>query len=397
MTGALSDSGFVKRLGGGRRRSGWAIRSLLLSLSAALGLALITAAARQSDTPVSQPEFAEPLPDARLATVTLCFTGDNLLGARMPQLIAKHGADWPYSAVIEVLQSADVTFGNLECPITDFATKTAGKSWESIQEGRNFIFKAPPEYSGQILKEAGYDIVSLANNHIMDYRSEGLLDTLAALESAGVSWVGAGRNTAEAFASCILNRNGLRIGFLARSVIVPAASKAGVDSPGLAWQGGSYSDELSSAIQDLSQHADIVIVSFHWGIEGNRQHAAYQQEIARRCIDDGALLVIGHHPHCLQGIERYKGGVIAYSLGNFLFTGKSPVIESGILRVTADRRGIADVELLPCWVRGGKPEPAFADDKLLTRIGDICRKCATHLTDNGGEWWRVEASASATQ
>jgi len=350
-----------------------------------------------SDAPVCQPEYADPLPGDHLAEVTLCFTGDNLLGARMPQLIERYGESWPYSAVGEALSSADLAFGNLECPITAHGVRTPGKSWESIQEGRNFIFKAPPEYSGHILRDAGYDIVSLANNHIMDYCADGLLDTLTALEAEGVAWIGAGHNKDEAFASCILRRNGLRIGFLARSVIVPAASKAGDDTPGLAWQGGRYSDELSAAIQDLGRRADIVIVSFHWGIEGQRRHAAYQQEIARRCIDDGALLVIGHHPHCLQGIERYNGGVIAYSLGNFLFTGKSQLIESGILRVTANRQGIKDVELLPCWVRGGKPEPAAADEKLLKRIGEICRNCDTRLAGNGGEWWRVETSASATQ
>jgi poly-gamma-glutamate synthesis protein (capsule biosynthesis protein) len=369
----------------------------MVLLGSLICAALLTASAGQSDIPVSLPEFAEPLPDAHLSSVTLCFTGDNLLGARMPRLIGKHGEDWPYSAVIEALQSADVTFGNLECPITDYATKTPGKSWESIQEGRNFIFKAPPEYSGRILKEAGFDVVSLANNHIMDYCGNGLLDTLAALDDVGVAWVGAGRSKDEAFASCILRRNGLRIGFLARSVIVPAASKAEDNSPGLAWQHWSYSDELSNAIQDLSPQVDIVIISFHWGIEGNRQHASYQREIARRCIDDGAHLVIGHHPHCLQGIEHYNGGVIAYSLGNFLFTGKSQLIESAILRVTASRRGISEVELLPCWVRGGKPEPAASDAKLLARIGDICRRCDTHLTDDGGEWWRVGASASTTR
>lgn len=367
------------------------------TLAAILVLQILISAAGQSDAPVCLPDFADPLPDASLASVTLCFTGDNLLGSRMPRLIEQHGEDWPYSLVIEALQSADVTFGNLECPITDHAVRTPGKSWESIQAGRNFIFKAPPEYSGRILKDAGYDIVSLANNHIMDYCSEGLLDTLAALEAEGVAWIGAGRNREEAFASCILRRNGLRIGFLARSVIVPAASKAGDETPGLAWQGGRYSDELSNALKELSRQTDIVIVSFHWGIEGNRRHAAYQQEIARRCIDDGALLVIGHHPHCLQGIEHYNGGLIAYSLGNFLFTGKSQLIESAILRVTANRQGIKDVELLPCWVRGGKPEPAAADDKLLKRIGDICRNCDTQLAENGADWWRVEASASATQ
>ena len=94
------------------------------TLGAILGLQILVSATGQSDVPVCVPEFAEPLPDVQLASVTLCFTGDNLLGARMPGLVEKHGEDWPYSAVIDVLQSADVTFGNLECPITDHAVRT---------------------------------------------------------------------------------------------------------------------------------------------------------------------------------------------------------------------------------------------------------------------------------
>ena len=102
VTEALIESGLAKRLSRGEpRHSYWAIRFIPISLSALLGLVLITAAAGQSDIPASLPEFAEPLPDAHLARVTLCFTGDNLLGARMPRLIDKHGTDWPYSAVIE--------------------------------------------------------------------------------------------------------------------------------------------------------------------------------------------------------------------------------------------------------------------------------------------------------
>jgi poly-gamma-glutamate synthesis protein (capsule biosynthesis protein) len=354
-------------------------------------------AAVPSDVPACQPEFAEPLAAEHLAEVTLCFTGDNLLGARMPRLIEQHGESWPYGAVLAALQSADIAFGNLECPITDYATKTPGKSWESIQQNRNFIFKAPPEYSGRLLKDAGYEVVSLANNHAMDYCAEGMLDTLAALESAGVSWVGAGRNRDEAFASCILRGNGLRIGYLARSVIVPAASRSGENSPGLAWHGSSYSAELAAAIRDLGKQADIVIVTFHWGIEGQRRHSAYQQQIARRCIDDGALLVIGHHTHCLQGIEMYNGGLIAYSLGNFLFTGKSALIESAVLRVTVGRDGIRHVELLPCWVRGGRPEPAPQDEQLLKRIEGIVAVCGTQLTAAAGGWQQLTAATSASQ
>jgi poly-gamma-glutamate capsule biosynthesis protein CapA/YwtB (metallophosphatase superfamily) len=350
-----------------------------------------------SDEPACQPAYADPLPNDLPTEVTLCFTGDNLLGARMPRMIEQLGDAWPYGAVVGVLNAADLAFGNLECPITDSAVRTPGKSWESIQQGHNFIFKAPPESSGRILREAGFDVVSLANNHIMDYCGAGLMDTLAELDEVGIVGVGAGGDLEQAFSSRVLSSNGLRIGFLARSVIVPPASKAGASAAGLAWQGSKYEETLGAAIRELRARADIVIVSFHWGIEGQRRHAAYQQQLARRCIDDGALLVIGHHPHCLQGIEFYNGGLIAYSLGNFLFTGKSPLIESAILRVSAGRGGIRQVELLPCWVRGGRPEPAPADEQLLKRIQEILEPTGVAMAGEGNGWQQLAAATSATQ
>lgn len=367
----------------------------LLGIAPVPGLAMDSAGT--SDEPECQSLYADPLAGDHLAEVTLCFTGDNLLGARMPRLVEQHGEAWPYGAVEAVLSAADLAFGNLECPITDHGVRTPGKSWESIQQGRNFIFKAPPESSPRILGAAGFDVLSLANNHIMDYNAAGLLDTLAELEVVGIAGVGAGATRQQAFEARVIRRSGLRIGFLARSVIVPAASRAGDEDAGLAWHGGQYAEELGAAIRELHRRTDVVVVSFHWGIEGQRRHAAYQQQIARRCIDDGALLVIGHHPHCLQGFEFYNGGLIAYSLGNFLFTGKSPVIESGILRVAVGRSGIREVEFLPCWVRGGRPEPAPDDDQLLRRLKGILDPCGVTLTEAGKGWLKLAAATSATR
>ena len=341
------------------------------------------------DLPVLEPEIPAPIGEGWFDEVTLVFTGDNLLGARMPRLIEQHGEDWPYDAVRPWLVNADLTFGNLESPITDYAHKTPGKSWESIKEGHNFIFKAPPESSGRILHQAGFDVLSLANNHAMDYCAQGMADTVAALGGAGLHGVGAGLNAADAFAPVVVTRRGVRIGFIARSKIVPMSSKAGEDTPGLAWHGTEYSAELAAAIADLRPRCDILVVTFHWGYECQRRHAPYQQQLGRACIDAGADLVIGHHPHVLQGVELYNGGVIAYSLGNFLFTGASPLVESAVLRVTAGRDGVRDVELLPCWVRGGKPEPAW-DDKLLKRIQGICDPCGTQLLGSEG-WLKVTA------
>jgi len=137
-------------------------------------------------------------------TTVLLFTGDNLPAARMAREIDAHGVDYPYQHVAELLNSGDLCFGNLECPITSHDRKTPGKSWESIKAGRNFIFKADPAYSAALLKAAGFDVLSLANNHAMDYCAAGLEDTLCELDGAGLVAVGAGleRQTAAAPAIC---------------------------------------------------------------------------------------------------------------------------------------------------------------------------------------------------
>lgn len=339
------------------------------------------------------PPPPEPAPPQRVELV-LAFTGDNLLGARMPQLIEKHGEDWPYALVAEPLRAADLAFGNLECPITAHPHATSGKSAESIRAGRNFIFKAPPELSSRILVAAGYDVLSVANNHAMDYRGEGLLDTLAELSQAGIAAVGGGADAAQAAQPVVLEAAGWRVGYLAYSLIVPAASRADADSAGINTLAKEFSPALSKAIAALREQADIVVVSFHWGKESTSTPAAYQRDIGRAAIDAGADIVAGHHTHSLQGVELYHGGVIAYSLGNFLFTGKSRLIESLILRVSfspdaapenadsAAHPGLR-VELLPVWVRGGRPETS-TDERLIRHIASVCKSVGSTVELNDG-------------
>ncbi len=203
----------------------------------------IQASITASDTPEVEPPLAGPIDEERFAEITLCFTGDNLLGARMPRLVEKHGEEWPYGAVAGVLRAADITFGNLECPITEHGVKTPGKSWESIKERRNFIFKAPPEWSTRLLTNAGFDIVSLANNHAMDYCAQGLLDTCAELDAAGIAYVGGGSDSCRAWQAQVLRRGSTKVGFLACSMVVPAASRAGEDTPGIATHAKAMSEE----------------------------------------------------------------------------------------------------------------------------------------------------------
>ncbi|TEB16035.1 Capsule biosynthesis protein CapA [Pelotomaculum sp. FP] len=186
---------------------------------------------------------------------------------------------------------ADVTMVNLENAVTDRGYKAP----------KQFNFRMPPKYT-QALLNGGIDIVNLANNHVWDYGAVGLQDTIAYLDAAGIEHVGAGESIDAAAEPAIIEVKGKRIGFL-----------------------GFYFNEgnVEEGVAALKQKADVVVVNFHWGTERSNYPDDYQVDLAHRAIDAGADLVIGHHPHVLQGMERYKGGVIAYSLGNFIFGGNS--------------------------------------------------------------------------
>ena len=346
-------------------------------LDCLIGLVLVAAA---------RFDYFPPQPERE--TLTLAFTGDNKIEGRTARRIAEHGESHPFAEVTDVLTAADIAFGNLECPITDAAAATAGKSLASIQAGRNFVFKADPAYSARILASAGYDVLSLANNHMMDYRAAGLEQTLTELDGAGLAGVGAGLDSGHAAQPVIREQGGIRVAYLAYSLIVPALSQAGPDRPGINTLSQQYSEALHEAITPLECEADVIVCSFHWGLEGSAAAAKYQRDIAHSAIDAGADLVIGHHPHCLQGFEFYNGGFIAYSLGNFLFTGPSHKLASCILEVDAGLDGIAAVRLMPVWLYDGRPEPA-ADDRLLRQIKQRCRGLELSPSIENDGWYEL--------
>ncbi len=201
--------------------------------------------------------------------------------------------------------------------------------------------RAHPE-SAIAIRDAGFNVVSFAGNHCMDWGQEAFFDTIESLEGQGISVIGVGRNIQEARRPALLDIKGTKIAFLAYNSILPMAYWAEVDRPGCvpmrAWtfyeqiehdQPGTpcrihtfpHRDDLKAMkddIQKAKSENDIVILSMHWGIHFVRAHLAdYQREFAMVAIDCGADLILGHHAHILKGIEVYKGKVITYSLGNF--------------------------------------------------------------------------------
>jgi poly-gamma-glutamate synthesis protein (capsule biosynthesis protein) len=266
-----------------------------------------------------------------------------------------------FSGVKSVLASADVLVGNLECTLT-----TSGEP-----QPKRYNFAAPLE-TAQALALAGFDVLTLANNHVMDYGIQGLLDTRTTLGQYGISSIGAGANAIEAHAPVILELNGLRLAFLAY-VDVPDEI-TGFDThtwiataslPGVAW---AEPGQITADITAAKAQADVVIVQLHSGYEVDTYLppiSSNQRAAAYNAIDAGAALVIGSHPHILQTIEQYHGGLIAYSLGNFVFDGYQGIANATIiLRVVLTSSGVKSYDWVPVLIENGLPR-LVADLEVL--------------------------------
>lgn len=249
----------------------------------------------------------------------------------------------PFRHVIDVLGPADIAVLNLET-----ALGTAG-----APEPKSYRFQAPP-LAAAGLAQAGVDVVSLANNHAMDFGAEALAETLELLEGAGVAATGAGTNTRAAREPVIVERRGVRFAFLSYMDVPDEAGysmrawEAGEERPGVAWL---HTDEMAADIASANERSDFVVVQLHFGYEYWNAPSDSQVSQARAAVDAGAALVVGSHPHVLQRVEEYNAGLIAYSLGNFVFDGfEGAANQTAMLRVSFGEGGIEDWELLPGWV-----------------------------------------------
>ncbi|HEX9626388.1 MAG TPA: CapA family protein [Acidiferrobacterales bacterium] len=242
----------------------------------------------------------------------LSAVGDIMLDGSARALMVEHGYDYPFVHMRELFRDSQIVLGNLEGPLT-------GRG--SADPGKQYSFRSPPDAVAPALKRAGFNVVSLANNHTLDYGVDGLADTMAALDAAGIAHAGAGMNLAAARRPAVLTIDGTRVAVLAYSLTLPESFFAGRERPGTAY---GHEQQVRADVAAARAQADIVIVSFHWGQEGKTTLREYQPRLGRAAIDAGAQAVIGHHPHILQGVERYKDGVILYSLGNFAFGSYSP-------------------------------------------------------------------------
>lgn len=235
----------------------------------------------------------------------LLFVGDVMFARKIASLIEERGMDYPFELIKDRLNAGDMVIANLEGPIS-----SRGKNQGSI-----YSFRFKPEIV-QILKEANVGAVSLANNHMLDWGADAISDTAYHLDEAGIFHAGAGRDYEEANSVARFSVGGSSVALLSYTDLMPESFKAGASKAGIS---DFNLARAQSIILDLSKQVDLVLVSFHWGVEYETLSRERERSIARALVDAGADLIVGHHPHVAQEIEEYGGKYIAYSLGNFIF------------------------------------------------------------------------------
>ncbi len=309
----------------------------------------------------------------------LAAVGDVMLDSLTSERRRDYDPSYPFASIAPLLKEGDLVFANLECPISDRGAP--------VQKAYTFC---APAFAIDTLLHAGINVVSLANNHILDYGALALEDTFELLEDHDIAYVGAGREEGLARKGAVFEIGGIKTVVLAYSGVFKYGYPAWRSGPEKA--GALFYHEREQFIEDIRKarrRADVLIVSLHFGEEYTHRVSAEQRETGRLAVDSGADLVLGHHSHTPQGIEIYSGKPIIYSLGNFLFYpfDESICNESYMLRARMGKNGVEHMRLLPVLLGDSQPHLATGQE------GDRLRTLLTGLLDGLGTSWQIEGDA----
>ncbi|GHU44411.1 capsular polysaccharide biosynthesis protein [Clostridia bacterium] len=295
------------------------------------------------------------------ATIDMVFMGDIYLSDYVLNQYKEKGISGVLSEeLLTQTKNADLAMANEE-----FGFSTRGEP----QADKQFTFRVNPSYVS-VFQDMGLDIVSLANNHSLDFGAEALSDSFATLDQAGILYAGAGDSKERSLRAMKIDANGKKIGILAATRVIPTADW-NIDNrkPGLLCTYDGIA--LCEAITEAKEHFDFVVVYVHWGVEKAEKPQDYQKDLARAYIDAGADLVVGAHPHVLQGIEYYKGKPIVYSLGNFIFY--QEIEATVLLHISMEADGNTMLRLIPATASGAltKEAEGEAAKRILAHMRDI--------------------------
>ena len=272
--------------------------------------------------------------------------GDMMLGRSITNKGSKNNYKNMFSGVSDLWKDSDYVAGNLECVLLDNAS--------DYEKNDKEIHINAETKTANVLKENGFTLVSLANNHLADFKAKGVVNTLDTLDKVGLKHVGAGRNLTEAAEYDIQEINGVKIATIAVSDIIPKDFAARDSKAGILT---TKTLKYYQAVKDASEKADLVIANIHWGVEYGMTETEAQQQLARNLINWGVDVVIGSHPLVHQPVEKYGDGIIFYSMGNFVFDqGWSRTKDSMVLNYYVDEDGNCSFEITPIRIKDGYPE-----------------------------------------
>ncbi|MGC9316509.1 MAG: CapA family protein [Armatimonadota bacterium] len=282
---------------------------------------------------------------------TMVAVGDVMLDRSVWRRVQANGPQSILEQVREDLRAADICFANLECPLS-----TVGPHSPS----EHLLFRADPG-AVEVLLDGGVDVVSLANNHTLNAGEAGLKQTMEHLDRAGVAYCGAAELREAAWDPCIFDMDGLLLGFIACT--------------DLSFEHGSWckvDDELREFAEHVgaaAEQCDLLVVSVHWGSEYQRVPTERQRDVARAAAEAGAGLIIGHHPHVLQGVGRHGHTPILYSCGNFVFDQREGErMESAIFHLRFTEGEGWQIRMVPVWIPRSRCGPIYPESARAARI-----------------------------
>jgi len=323
-----------------------------------------------------------PTPDA---TLHLMLCGDVMLGRMVGDQIRSNGADYPLGEIAPLLRSADLTIVNLECAIT-----SSRQHWSGAPKA--FYFGAPPE-AVQALLAAGVDGISLANNHILDFDTAGLRQTLQLLRQYGIGYAGAGANSDEAFAPVFFERNGITFGMVA-FCDHQMDFAAGPHHPGIAYldlddEAATLEKFRSGLEQIMQKNVDWPILSLHWGTNWAQRPPRHFVRLAHAAIDMGYRILFGHSAHVFQGVEIYRGCPILYATGDavddYYVDPESRNDHQLLFELELTRSALRRVCLHPVFIEDCRTRPASGGqfEFIAARATELCAEMGSRVERDG--------------
>jgi len=334
--------------------------------AAATGQPAQTAAAMPSPTPTVP---AVP------AAVTVTAGGDVIGGFGVSGVVGSMGSSL-FHGIAPFFTSSDFGFVNLESPLTNGGD---AQGWKDV------VIKGNPALAPAMGK-SGINVVTMANNHAGDMGDSGLLDSVKYCKKAGIAVVGAGKDLKTAQAGTVLTTDGARTAFLGFTDVLPIGYPATSTSPGTS-PGRADINAVKANIRAAAKRADYVFVGWHWNFEYKRAPSYLESSEGKAAVDAGADIVFAHHPHLLDGVQAYHGGLIFYSLGNLVFGGFSGETAQTVLVKAKVTPQAIDAKLIPVQISGsGVPTVATGSTGLsiLQRVQSLSAALGTTVKISGG-------------